>query len=316
VAAAGNWSTVLIPTVYKLVQHKGHVVAAPLGVHRINTLFYNRKLLARWNLQPPTTWAEFDAVAKRLQAQGVQPLAQSSEPWQVATLFENLVLAEGGPAFHRELFARQSEQALADHRLLDALQRLRGLKAWMGAPVQERPWTDLVRQLQQGEAAMLVMGDWAKGELNELGAVTDEDFACLPAPGTGKAHLYSVDTFTMFANNYAHAPAQEKLARLLVTPQVQAEYNAVKGSVPVRRDADLNRMDGCAKASWTAFMQDASLLAPSLVHRMATDEGGKDVIVAEIHRYFVDDTMTPAQAQKRLGTVFRALRLRAAKPAN
>src|ERR1700740_294241 len=37
VAAGGNWNNVLFPTIRTLVQHRKHVVAAPLGIHRINT---------------------------------------------------------------------------------------------------------------------------------------------------------------------------------------------------------------------------------------------------------------------------------------
>lgn len=313
VAATGNWSNVLFPTVYQLVRHRQHVVAAPLGIHRVNTLLYNRKLFARFKLAPPRTWAEFERVAQRFKEAGVPALAQSREAWQVAALFENLVLAEGGPAFHRELFVRQSQQAVADHRLLAALEHLRAMKAWMSHPVEERPWTEVVQQLAKGEAAMLVMGDWAKGELVAGGLAVDEGFGCGAMPGTGKYHLYSVDTLTMFAGDYSHMPAQEKLARLVVTPPVQAEYNAIKGSVPVRRDADPARMDSCARASWTAFSQDAAMLAPSLVHRMATDEASKDAIIAEIHRYFVDDAVTPQEAQRRLGGIFRALHGKNAK---
>lgn len=315
VATAGRWAQVLSPTVYTLVQHRGHVVAAPLGVHRINTLFYNRPLFDRLGLKPPGSWADFEAIAPGLKAAGVLPLAQSSEPWQVSTLFENLVLAEGGPALHRDLFARQSEAALADKRFVQALQRLHSLKAWMGPTVQERPWNELVRQVQRGEAAMLVMGDWAKGELLAAGVQIDQGFGCAPAPGTARYHLYSVDTLTMFAGDYSHVAAQQKLASLVVQPAVQAEYNAIKGSVSVRQDADPARMDSCARASWTAFMQGSAAQAPSLTHRMATDETGKDVIVAEIHRYFLDDKATPADAQQRLGAIFRALRLRSGQKA-
>ena len=45
VASAGDWNGFLFPTVQKLIQHRGHVVAAPVGIHRVNTLYYNRCLL-------------------------------------------------------------------------------------------------------------------------------------------------------------------------------------------------------------------------------------------------------------------------------
>jgi glucose/mannose transport system substrate-binding protein len=309
VAASGAWSTALFPTIYALVQHRKHVVAAPLGIHRINTLFYDRKLFARLKLTPATTWAEFEQLARKLRAAGVVPLVQSSEPWQVATLFENLVLAESGPEYYRELFVRQSAQAVLDKRLLEALLRLRAMKGWMQAPAEET-WTDAVRRFARHDAAMMVMGDWAKAELNEWGYATDDEFSCAPMPGTARMHLYSVDTLAMFTNDYARSPAQEKLARLVATPAVQQQYNAIKGSVPVRRDADPARMDSCARDSWTTFAKGSSVQAPSLVHRMAADEESRDAIIAEVHRYFLDDAVTAADTQRRLAAIFRTFNLR------
>lgn len=313
VATGAAWSGALFPTIDALIQHRKHVVAAPLGIHRINTLFYNRKLFARLALAPPTNWTEFELVARKLRTAGVAPLVQSSEPWQVAALFENLVLAESGPQYYRELFVRQSAQAVADKRLVQALARLRIMKGWMLAPLDELPWTAVVRRFSRREAAMFVMGDWAKAELNAWGFATDDEFSCTPMPGTGSFHLYSVDTLAMISNDYARSPAQEKLARLIVTPAMQQQYNAIKGSVPVRRDADLSRMDSCARASWSAFAKGVPAQAPSLVHRMAADEESRDAIIAEVHRYFADDSVTAADVQRRLASILRPFNLRMRK---
>jgi glucose/mannose transport system substrate-binding protein len=310
VAQADNWRGVLFPAISQLVEHRQHVFGVPLGIHRINSLFYNEKLFRKYKLAPPATWAELAQAARVLRAAGVTPLAQSSEPWQVATLFENLVLAEGGPAYYRALFVAQTAQATADRRLLQALERLRIMKAWTGKPVAERSWTDIVRQVASGEAAMVVMGDWAKGELNEWGLRAGADFGCIAMPGTGNYHLYSVDTLAMFASDYSHMPAQEKLASIAVRPSVQAEYNRLKGSVPVRRDADTARMDSCARASWSTFARGAAQQVPSLSHRMAADEGSREAIIAEIYRYFMDERITPGETQKRLDMILRGFRLR------
>ena len=313
VANAGNWDKSLFPTVRELVRHRGHVVAAPLGIHRINTLFYNRKLFARLNMAPPATWAEFERAARQLRAAGVAPLVQSSEPWQVATLFENLLLAAGGPEYYRELFVRQSPQAAADPRLALALQRLRTMKGWMLNPAEEQPWTDAVKRFARGEAAMFVMGDWAKAELGELCQVIDTDFACAPLPGTDSYHLYSVDTLAMFVNDYSRQGAQEKLAKAVMSPLAQAQYSAAKGSVPVRRDASQGAMDSCARSSWRGFARGAAAQAPSLVHRMAADEESRDAIIAEIYRFYADDSIAAPETQKRLAGLLRTLNLRSNK---
>lgn len=308
-ATADNWNSFLFPTVRNLIEYRKHTLAAPLGIHRVNTLFYNRTLFARLKLAPPTTWNEFETVAGRLAAAGLQPLAQSSEPWQVATLFENLVLAESGPAFYRELFVRRSPQAAADPRTARALQRLRTIKGWGKNALAERPWTEVVRRFARGEAGMMIMGDWAKAELNEHRMTLDGEYGCAGAPGSGQYHLYSVDTLSMFTGDYSHVQAQEKMARVLLSPSVQADFNVLKGGVPVRRDADPARMDSCARASWTLFGKGAAVQAPSMVHRMAVDEASRDAIIAEVHRYFIDDRAPVAVAQRRLAALFRLFNL-------
>lgn len=304
VAAAGKWDKQLLPTVAEAIKSDGHVFAAPIGIHRMNTLFYNRKLLARLNLAVPESWPQFEQAAAKLQHAGIVPLAQSSEPWQVTTLFEALVLLEGGQ-FHRDLFQRRHAAAYTDARLATALQRLRGMKKWMGSPIAERSWDDSVRELADGRAAFMVMGDWAKGELVSRGLTVDEGFGCTAVPGTERYHLYNIDTLSMLATREPHRAAQEKLAALIMSPALQNDYNQIKGSIPVLRNPALAKMDSCARASWKLFASGAEAQVPSLVHRMATEEIVRDAIVAEVHRYFLDDNVTVADTQRRLGTIAR-----------
>lgn len=306
VAAAGKWEKLLQPAVMTLIQRRGHVIAAPLGIHRINTLFYNRKLLAQFNIAPPRSWDEFERAAARLQQGGVVALAQSSEPWQVGTLFETLVLAEGGAGYYGDLFVRKDARAFADPRLAHALTRLRTLKKYMAAPVQERPWNEVARQLADGGAAMMVMGDFVKGELNAWGYLTDGMFGCVGAPDTAALFLYDVDTLVMLAGDSARRPTQEKLAQLVVSAATQADYNQIKGSIPVLRNPDLAKMDSWSRASWKLFARGAEVQVPSLTHRMATDEMTRDAMVAAVHRFFVDDTISVAEVQRRLGLIAAA----------
>lgn len=304
VAAAGKWDKLLLPAVTSTIRHGGHVYAAPLGIHRINTLFYNRRLLRRLGLGVPATWAEFERIAPTLQQAGIVPLAQSSEPWQVATLFETMVLAEGVDLY-RSLFHRRDVAAYADPRLAAALRRLRATKRWMGSPIQERKWDDSVHELAGNRAAMMIMGDWAKGELLARGLAVDDGFGCAAAPGTGRYHLYNIDTLSMLDSRPEARPAQEKLAALVLAPSLQADYNRIKGSIPVLRHPELAKMDACARASWQLFDSGAAARVPSLMHRMAADETMRDAIVAEVHRFFLNDSVTVADTQRRLGTIAR-----------
>ncbi|MET3116619.1 glucose/mannose transport system substrate-binding protein [Undibacterium sp. GrIS 1.8] len=307
VGAAGKWDKVLFPLVWTLVQPKGRLVAAPLGIHRINTLFINRKVFKKYDLKPPETWDEFEVVAKKLKQAGVIPLAQSSEPWQVATLFENLVLSEAGAGFYNELFVKKDVEAFSDARFANALKRLRALKKMMSVSSQERTWVEMARQFADGNAAMFIMGDWAKAELNYWGLATDVGFSCMAVPGTENYHLYDIDTLVMLTLDGSHRAAQEKLAQIVVSPALQTEYNRVKGSISVLRNQDSSKMDSCSRASLKAFSVGSAAQVPSFAHRMATDEISKDAIIAEIVRFFIDDKMSIGDTQRRLAAIARSL---------
>jgi len=299
VAENGKWDKLLLPAIYSWIRPHGHVVVAPLGIHRVNTLLYNTRIFDRFKLVPPQSWNDFVHIATLLQKAGIPALAQSSEPWQVSTLFESLVLAESGAPFYLDIFVNKDPRAYADVRFVQALQRLRTLKKWMAKPIREQNWTDVTHQFANGDAAMIVMGDWAKGELNAWGLSTDTDFGCSTMPGTGNYHLYDIDTLAMFVSNDHHLMAQQKLAQIAVSPGVQNDYNQIKGSIPVLRNPDFSRMDSCARTSWNIFSRGAEVQVPSFSHRMATDETSRETIINELHRFFMDDEIPVEETQGR-----------------
>lgn len=307
VAANGHWEKLLLPPVYDWIVRERHVMAVPLGVHRVNTLFYRTDVFAKLGLKAPQTWDEFEQVCKKLSEAGLLPIAQSSEPWQVATLFESLVLGLHGAEFYESLLVRQQPSAFADQRFITSLERLRRLKQWMNLAAQPPLWSDVARQFGQGQGAMLIMGDWAKGELHALGLTLDRQFTCTSAPGNAHIHLFDIDTLAMFATSSEHEGAQLRLAQLLTQPSVQADYNRIKGSIPVLRATDPAKLDACARVSWQTFVEAGTRRVPSLTHRMAADETSRDAIISEIHRYFSDDRVTAIETQRRLISTARTL---------
>lgn len=319
VAQRGRWKQALFPTVLQVVTHRGHPIAAPLGLHRGNSLLYARRLFQKLGLAEPRSWADLEAAAPRLRAAGIRPVAWSDEPWQVATVFEAVLLAEAGAPLYRELVAARRPQAWDDVRVERALERLRWLRGLNGAePKGEPSWTQNARALHDQQAGLLFNGDWAKGELMAWGARPDDDFGCVPVPDTAGMHLYSLDTLAMLVTPgggsnpvSAHdAPAriaeQERAAEILTQPATQRAYNRIKGSVPVRLDVDPATLDACARDSWTTFADPRAERVPSLAHRMAADEATKDAIADTVTRYLMNPATSAADARKRLVAVVRA----------
>jgi glucose/mannose transport system substrate-binding protein len=305
VAQRGHWRQTMFPVVLQTISRRGQVMAAPLGVHRINTLLVNHHVLEQLRLAPPRTWADVDAAARAMRARGITPLAWSDEPWQIATVFETVLLSEGGPALYLELASPQGWSSWQDARVIAALKRLRWLRDLDDDPTTEQPWTASARQLQSGAAGMLIMGDWARGELEAWGEQPGLDFDCVAVPQTAGMHLYSIDTLAMLVGRNAHRASQEKMADVLAQPATQLAYNQAKGSVPVRSDIDPSQLDVCARDSWQTLARPGSALLPSIAHRMAAVESVRDAMGGVLQRFVKSRDMTPQQAQAQLLAIVR-----------
>ncbi len=305
---SGKWDKALFPAVTDLVRKNGHLLAIPLGVHRMNLVFYNRAEFAKLGLRPPVNWDEFIVDANKLQKDGIIPLAQSAQPWQLAALFETLLLSESSPEFYKRAFVHKDPSTFADNRFGRALYRLRILKKYMPSPVKELSWVDATRMVINGNAGMIVMGDFAKGELNAGGYTTDVNFGCAAVPNTANYHIYSIDTLVMLKNNLVPPELADKIAQLFESPNVQADYNIAKGSVSVLRNADQIKMDSCARNSWNVFSRGSSAQAPSLAHDMIADSQFSDAVTAEIVRFFTDDSIKVTETQRRMASIARSSR--------
>lgn len=90
------------------------------------------------------------------------------------------------------------------------------------------------------------MGDWAKGEFLSAGLKPNVDFLCRPSPGTQGVFDINTDTFVMFkVADPEIKKAQLELARLIVTPEVQTQFNRFKGSVPAVIGGNCEAFDPC-----------------------------------------------------------------------
>eukprot|EP01030_Chromulinospumella_sphaerica_P005487 gene5486-5364_t len=246
VAAQEAWKQQIFPEVLHLVTHKHQPIAVPLGIHRINSVLYQRTIFDKLEMPPPRDWAALEGVARRLRNAGITPIAWSDENWQVATVFEAVLLSYAGPELYERLVRARHPEAWLDRRVESALNRLRWLRDLNG-PMQrqESNWIDNVKAFHAGRFGILMNGDWVRGELLALTGSSDSSSYCAPMPGTEGMHLYSIDTLSMLKGSMSKQSEQEKAAALLTSVTLQRSYNRVKGSVPVLKDIDPNNPEGC-----------------------------------------------------------------------
>ncbi|MFM5601333.1 ABC transporter substrate-binding protein [Aeromonas veronii] len=306
-----GWYSQMPPMVRATLSQNGALMAVPTGIHRVNWLWLNRKIFERNKLTPPTDWAQFVTVADQLKKRGITPLAIGNEPWQLAVLFETVALGEGGKEFYRKAFLEQDSATLTGPDMVRVLTRFQQLRAYVPQKYAGLKWHQATNLLESGGAAMQVMGDWVKGELSAGNYRPGEDIACLPSPGSAGLFSYNLDSIAMFKQrDPAQLQAQGDLAQLLMTPQFQAEFNRVKGSIPALTNPDMSKFDRCAVRSYQDFLlaEKQDNLLPSMAEGMATPTNMRQAILDVLSNFFNDPKANPEQTALHLERAMRSTR--------
>jgi glucose/mannose transport system substrate-binding protein len=296
VALAGNWDVKLPHTIAEQMKVDGHWAAVPVNVHRVNWLWINKDLLHKVGGRVPDDWDQFFSLADRFQKLGVVPLAHGGQPWQDLTTFEAVVLGVGGAPFYRDALVKMDPAALRSDTMAKSIDIFRRLKTYTDAGAPNREWSQATSMVIKGQAAMQIMGDWAKGEFLAAGKKPEADFICTATPGTWKSFDYNVDSFAMFRLSDPQAVAGEKaLATTIMSGKFQELFNLNKGSIPVALGSNMSNFDYCARESSAYFVASslANTLVPSFAHKMAQPDArvaAVQTIVAKIW----DDASYPA----------------------
>ncbi|VWD46034.1 sugar ABC transporter substrate-binding protein [Burkholderia lata] len=287
-SAAGDWKQNLPPEIDKIIKYKGHTVAAPFSVHRVNWLYINKAALDKVGAKVPTTWPEFFAVADKLKAAGIQPVAMGGQPWQDLTLWEDVVLSQG-PAFYKKALVDLDQATLTSPQMLSVFDTVRKIQGYFDTGRNGRDWNLATAMVINGKAGMQFMGDWAKGEFENAGKKAGKDYICAAVPGTANSYTFNVDSFVFFQQKGEKAATlgQLALAKTIMTPDFQEQFSLLKGSVPVRLGVKMDKFDDCAKKSYadeqTAIKSGG--FVPSLAHGMAQSDATAGAITDVVTKF-------------------------------
>jgi len=303
VAEAEGWDNVLAQAVQDFNKINGAYVAAPTNVHRTDMIWASKEAFDKIGAEYPTTWDEFNALAPRFAEAGIVPIAHGGQAWQEAYMFEALVLGVGGADFYRSALVDLDLNALRSETMQSIFAQMAEIRGMVDEDFSGRDWNLATAMVINGEAAMQIMGDWAKGEFTNAGQIAGEDFACIPVPKTGDGgFVYLVNSLSFFAQPDAEAAsAQATLASAIMDPEVQVAFNQAKGAIPARTDADFSALDACAQATAAEF--SASDTAGTAVPTFAGTHAAQASVVGaatDVITEFFNTDMTPEEAAEQL----------------
>jgi glucose/mannose transport system substrate-binding protein len=301
-ANEGKWDSLLPSVVTKVMKYRGHYVAVPVNVHRVNWLWVNPEVLAKAGAKAPTNFDEFFAAADKIKKAGLIAVAHGGQPWQDATVFESVVLGVGGAGFYDKALVKLDQASLTSPTMIKSFETLAKIKTYIDKDAAGRDWNLATAMVINGKAGMQFMGDWAKGEFTAAGKVPGKDFLCLAAPGTEKSFTFNIDSLAMFkVKNPGEQQAQLTLASAVMSPEFQEVFNLNKGSIPVRSGVSRAKFDACAIRSMDdmAAASKSGGLEPSFAHGMAIDSA-KAGAIQDVVAKFMNSSMTPQAAVQAL----------------
>lgn len=304
-AESQGWFRSLPPLLREQISVDSQVVAVPMTVHGSNWLWGNAAILAELGLSMPRSWDEFRELAPKIRQAGYIPLAVGDQPWQVRTLFLNLLLGLGGPELYRSVVIDHDPAVIESREVIDILTRFRQLKSWIDPGSPGRGWAETTALVIDGQAAFQVMGDWAKGEFLQAGKQAEQDFFCEPSPGTGRYYVIVSDAFVApVTDRESVREAQEALIASMVDPEVQRRFNLAKGSVSPWTDISLEGFDPCARKA-VAALAGGALLLPSF---SMTNKGIMASTIEDlVYRFWSNPELTAAEAAGRLAAAIRQI---------
>ena len=254
-AAAQGWDAALPLAVQEFTKINGHYVSVPTNVHRTDMIWASKAAFDKIGASYPTTWDELNALAPRFLAAGIIPLAHGGQAWQEAYMFEAVAAGVGGAEFYRKALIDLDDATLRGPEMVAVFEQLAQLRGMVDPNFPGRDWNLASAMVINGEAAMQIMGDWAKGEFTNAGKQAGADYACIPVPkAKGDGFVYLVNSLSLFAQTEPAAQtAQDVLASAIMDPEVQIAFNQAKGAIPARTDLDLSAMDACAQQTSQAL---------------------------------------------------------------
>jgi len=306
-ASFDKWDDSLPKVVADQMKYRGHYVAVPVNVHRVNWLWASSSVLAKAGVKEmPQTFDDFFLAADKIKAAGFVPLAHGGQDWQDFTVFESVALGVGGPEFYTKALVKLEAAALGSEEMKRSLLMFRRLKGYIDDKSPGRDWNATTDMVIKGKAGFQFMGDWAKGEFLSAGQQVGREFNCIAAPGTAAAYTFNVDSFAMFElKGWEAQKAQGYLAYLIMGRDFQEGFNLRKGSIPARLGADMAKFDDCAKTSSRDFAtaSKAGTLVPSVAHGMAVPAAAQGLLRAAVSDYWNDDKLSVAATIAKMQTI-------------
>jgi multiple sugar transport system substrate-binding protein/raffinose/stachyose/melibiose transport system substrate-binding protein len=244
-------------------------------------IFYRKSILEENGVEPPETWDDLLAACDTLHANGVIPITIGTKfRWTAAAWFDYINMRVNGPEFHLDLML--GKESYDDPRVKEVFDRWNELfeHNCFIEDAAAYTWQEAVDPLNQGDAAMYLMGQFIMDSVAEdvqddmdfvqfpiidpdvpIGedAPTDGYFMSVNAknPEGGKEFLRflgGVEAQTMLVEEMGRLPVHTGVDRSLFTPMQQKGLDMIETADLVVQFYDRDTTPEMADVGMNGFM--------------------------------------------------------------
>lgn len=164
-----NLSGVFSESVEKYASiYNGKHYLIPITQHFVGVI-YNKHIFDKYKIKIPSNWSEFNKVCEELKNKKIIPISLGSKSKWPAQFWFDYILLRTQPIEYREKLLN-GKAAYDDPQVLNVFKLWKNLidKGYFNSKPNETDWdSGALNMVQNGKAAMTLMGTWAIGYYNE-----------------------------------------------------------------------------------------------------------------------------------------------------
>ena len=288
-----------------VVGNDGKVYGIPVDYYPW-AVFYRKSVFAEKGYTVPTTWDELIALCKKMQADGLTPIAfGDKDGWPAMGTFDILNLRLNGYDFHVGLMA--GKEKWTDPKVTAVFQKWAEFLPYHAKDYAGLTWQNAADTLVQKKSGMYLLGLFVSAQFDAAGAddLADLDFFPFPSLGTQfdaeKALDAPIDTIQITAKS-------PKLAAELDAAKAYLEYWS-KGStqlimfknqpglIPTANDADTSGYSDLQKKA-VEIVSEAQKITQYFDRDTRSDFAGANGAQSLLQKFLADPTQDLAAYQK------------------
>ncbi|WP_419785570.1 ABC transporter substrate-binding protein [Pseudodesulfovibrio sp.] len=251
----------------KLIGTDEGIWSVPVNIHRSNVMWYIPANLKKWGVEAPKTWDDFFAIAPKLKAQGIVPLALAQN-WTANHLWESVAVAAMGADNWDALWAGKLK--FTSPEVVKAWELFGKVLEYTNADASSLSWQQATDMVIDGRAAFNIMGDWAAGYMSTTKKMQPgKDFGWIASPGTTGDFVFLADSFGL-PKGAPHRDNAIAWLALLGSKKGSDAFNPLKGSISARKDSDLSLYNVYSQSAAKDWKSNRVL--GSLAHGVAANE--------------------------------------------